>query len=279
MRNLTLITLASACLCAPATAQTITVQPGDTLSIIAAAQLGNVGRWRDICVVNRAVIGGDCNTIRPGMQLRLPGPNEVGLALPAAPAPDPTPEPEPAPQDTPAPVAEPVEETAQEPVAEAAPARQDIVPADLENGEVVYNFAAMEDVIFNASAPYSAGRTDQSDYVSLAGNAADAPSDGQPGIWLQLDEAFEQAAIGRSVQIDALVRLSSPGTFAMSYSTGDVDSGWQTLSVDEAFGTISFQFDIPDGPGTPGDFLGVLPDPDNTGQTLDISFLAVTIIE
>ena len=50
------------------------VQPGDTLSTIAAKLYGDVapGAWRAIWEANRETIGDDPNRIRPGMRLTLP---------------------------------------------------------------------------------------------------------------------------------------------------------------------------------------------------------------
>ena len=54
-------------------AQTVTVQPGDALSIIAERELGTVGAWRELCKVNSVLLNGNCNLIEPGMVLQLPG--------------------------------------------------------------------------------------------------------------------------------------------------------------------------------------------------------------
>lgn len=55
---------------APTAARAYTVQPGDTLSDI-AARLG-IADWRRLYEVNRGVIGPDPNLIRPGQVLALP---------------------------------------------------------------------------------------------------------------------------------------------------------------------------------------------------------------
>lgn len=48
------------------------VQPGDTLSAIAASQLGDEGRWRELYDLNRDRVASP-SLIRPGVTLRLPG--------------------------------------------------------------------------------------------------------------------------------------------------------------------------------------------------------------
>jgi hypothetical protein len=58
-----------------------TVQPGDSLSSIAAALFGDSNRWHEIYDLNKDAIGPDPDVISAGMELKLPG------AAPAAPAP------------------------------------------------------------------------------------------------------------------------------------------------------------------------------------------------
>ena len=58
-------------LAAGAPAQTITVQPGDTLSAIAERELGASSAWRKLCEINEAILAGDCRRIVVGMVLHL----------------------------------------------------------------------------------------------------------------------------------------------------------------------------------------------------------------
>jgi nucleoid-associated protein YgaU len=54
------------------------VRPGDTLSGIAASQLGDEGRWRELYDLNRDRVAAP-SLIRPGMTLRLPGAGAGGV--------------------------------------------------------------------------------------------------------------------------------------------------------------------------------------------------------
>jgi LysM repeat protein len=72
---------------------TYTVQPGDTLTIIAASQHVN---WQAIYAANQAVLGPSPNLIRPGERLVIPGPG--GIAVTAA---DPRQQPQGVPQQRP----------------------------------------------------------------------------------------------------------------------------------------------------------------------------------
>ena len=51
----------------------LTVKTGDSLSAIAARELGDASRWREIYNLNKDVVGGNPNLIIPGQLLKLPG--------------------------------------------------------------------------------------------------------------------------------------------------------------------------------------------------------------
>ncbi|MFE9412387.1 transglycosylase family protein [Streptomyces sp. NPDC006704] len=51
--------------------RTYTVQPGDTLSLIARKQIGSAAAWQALYQKNRDVIGADPDLIMPGQKLRL----------------------------------------------------------------------------------------------------------------------------------------------------------------------------------------------------------------
>ena len=78
----------------PAAGPTYTIQPGDSLSLIAGRTLGDIGRWREIYDLNRDQLPNP-DVIHPGQVLKLPG-----GANTAAPAPAPAPKPAPTPAAT-----------------------------------------------------------------------------------------------------------------------------------------------------------------------------------
>lgn len=51
---------------------TYTVVKGDNLHKIAASQLGSSSRWNEIYELNKSVIGGNANLIKPGQVFKLP---------------------------------------------------------------------------------------------------------------------------------------------------------------------------------------------------------------
>ncbi|MEH0981881.1 BTAD domain-containing putative transcriptional regulator [Micromonospora sp. CPCC 205556] len=111
---------------------TYTVRRGDTLSSIAARQLGDDSRWSDIYALNRGThfprVGGtlhDPDLIRPGWILDLPADTTESTpptqrATPAPPTRQPDTRPQPAPTTAPAPSPAPTS-TADDPAATTAP--------------------------------------------------------------------------------------------------------------------------------------------------------------
>ncbi|MDO3408552.1 LysM peptidoglycan-binding domain-containing protein [Saccharibacillus sp. CPCC 101409] len=54
------------------TSKTYVVKSGDSLSKIAKLELGSSAKWNDIYSLNKSVIGGNPNSIKPGQKLVMP---------------------------------------------------------------------------------------------------------------------------------------------------------------------------------------------------------------
>jgi hypothetical protein len=67
-------------------AQSVTVRPGDTLSKIAARELGDGSRWAELCELNRSSLQGGCDELEIGTDIRLDAPPQ-GDDTTRAPAP------------------------------------------------------------------------------------------------------------------------------------------------------------------------------------------------
>jgi nucleoid-associated protein YgaU len=52
--------------------RTYTVRPGDSLSKIAKALLGDAKKWRQLYEANKDVVGSNPDLIRPGQVLKIP---------------------------------------------------------------------------------------------------------------------------------------------------------------------------------------------------------------
>ena len=52
--------------------RTYTVRPGDSLSKIAKALMGDAKKWRALYEANKDVVGGNPDLIKPGQVLKIP---------------------------------------------------------------------------------------------------------------------------------------------------------------------------------------------------------------
>ena len=53
--------------------KTYTVKPGDTLSDIAQAEMGDANRWPELYAANKEAVGPNPDLIHPGLKLEIPG--------------------------------------------------------------------------------------------------------------------------------------------------------------------------------------------------------------
>ncbi|MED7949503.1 LysM peptidoglycan-binding domain-containing protein [Streptomyces sp. BE303] len=139
---------------------TVTVKPGDSLSVIAERELGDAEAWPKLFDANKGVQAPDGerltdpDVVVPGMVLSLPGA--------ATPAPAPAPAPEPAPAPAPAPAAEPAPAPVPPP---PAPSTQVPAPAPATQAPA------------QTPAPAQAPAPGQTPAQTPAAHAEDAPSD------------------------------------------------------------------------------------------------------
>ena len=52
--------------------RTYTVKPGDTLSDIAQAEMGDAKRWPELYEANKDAVGKNPDMIHPGLELKIP---------------------------------------------------------------------------------------------------------------------------------------------------------------------------------------------------------------
>lgn len=236
-----------------ASGQTVTVQAGDSLYSIAQTHLGNGAAWPELCAQNSELLGGDCNHLNPGMVLNLPGQSRA----------------EPAPvvegELTPEGIVEPIVE----PVVTVDPLT-----------DVVYDFSVLDDGVFTAPDGFTVAHQLPDGPAQLSGNVEGEEPEHAPGISLKLPEGAEEAFSGHEIVIEILARLSKPGQINVAYSTNDVgNSGWRTFDLDTTYQRLEMRYDVPELVNGGSDYLGFLPDPLNTGQVLDISFIGISVAE
>lgn len=242
-----------------ASAETITVKRGDTLSKLAQEHLGNLDAWKELCEANKSTIGRRCNRIYPGMVLTIPGSEPAAETVTETPA-----EPE----------AAEAAEAAEAPAAPAEPA-----PTYVEgSGRYSLDLSTRSGPVFTAPDGYRNDRPQGESYEVLAGSVSPIPtSSGKPGIWLQLD-GFEQEASGQTVTVEFEIEGTAGGQIALAYSTFDVgNSGWEYFDLTGSRQTVSFEYDVPELNKGNGDFIGILPDPDGTGQTVRVYSVSATV--
>lgn len=229
-------------------AETVVVKPGDTLSQIAERELGSMERVVEICRINRKVLRYDCDYLTVGTVLTLPAQSGAPRADASA----------------------------------IVPVGEEIDRRDTLSGDFVARLSRARKHSLRVPAGYFARRRDG--FALLAGYVANASAWGAPGISLQLPDSFEKSASGRTVKVEALLRLApetvaGSGTIALVYSTADVgNSGWQIFDVGTQFTTVSFTYPVARMKQGNNDFIGILPDPKNTGQRLHVAEIAVSVV-
>ncbi|MEO0487628.1 MAG: LysM domain-containing protein [Pseudomonadota bacterium] len=319
----------------PGAAQTVVVQPGDTLAVIAARELGAASRWREICALNADVIS-NCNRISAGWELRLPvdaapaiaapvpadedpvesipepaveepeapepqevpdapesdvAPDEIEApaikpaAEPAAPAPDATPSPEPTtvapgqPTEPPAPAeSEPAQDPDPQPVADPAPAPEPQEPQEPDAPEQrIYDVPFKLPLRFEAPIDYIVARGANGGLL-MGGHLPGELTSNPPGIHLRLADDFEQEASGRIVRVAVNARSAVETTARVMYSTAEVgDSGWQDMAARPGGAVTEFTYAVPPLETGGGDFIGILPDPEDAGNLIEVLSVTVSI--
>jgi len=225
-------------------ADTVVIKPGDTVIKIAERELGNRNRFTEICSLNRNVLGGDCDRISVGMVLDLPA--RVGARKAA--------------------------------VSTAASVSLSFGDSSTLKGDFVARFTRSSGPTLNAPTGYTVTPADN--FVRLSGHVENASSQGKPGIWLQVSDSIEKAASGNVIIVDALVRMATAGgPIGLAYSTNEVgNSGWRTQEATTEFKTVSFTYQVPPMKNGGGDYIGILPDPENVDQVLYVAEISLRVV-
>lgn len=119
------------------------------------------------------------------------------------------------------------------------------------------------------------------DALVASGSVSEPSSAGRTaGLSLRLPDSLELAASGRTVRVSLLAAAADGAAVAIAYSTSEVgNSGWRTLTLSATPAVVSFDYAVPQGKPRGGDYVGILPDPQATGQSVTLYGLSVEVVD
>jgi cytochrome c2 len=122
--------------------------------------------------------------------------------------------------------------------------------------------------------------TDGSDVAVLSGVAALASPGYRPGIFLTIGEKREAELSGELLTVTVIARSAptdpEPRVFSVSYSTADVgNSGWHLFPLSREFQAYSFSYRVPSMERGQRDFIGILPDSEGRGGTVEVAAIVL----
>lgn len=106
--------------------------------------------------------------------------------------------------------------------------------------------------------------------LRLSGNVEGATSAGRTaGISFTLPPEIERQASGKTATITIVGTSEKKTAIQIAYSTNEVgNTGWRTLEVGGASDSQPFTFRVPPAVNYMGDFIGILPDPQGSGNAI-----------
>ncbi|MEX0407020.1 hypothetical protein ABGN05_15250 [Aquibium sp. LZ166] len=155
---------------------------------------------------------------------------------------------------------------------EAAPS----APSTFE-GDFVINAANVPDGTMNVPEGFTVSEV--GDALRLAGSV-EKPRPGRKtdGVSFLIPEEFEKQASGKSVTVTVFGSSEDGKEIKVSYSTNGVgNSRWRGLPVGNEVTGPSFTYDVPPAESYDGDYIGILPDPEGTGQTFDLHAIVIDL--
>lgn len=172
---------------------------------------------------------------------------------------------------------EPMEVTEEE-ATEEMPEEEAVVAmaAETETGEMMATFemAGQElvDALMTANEDYSVNSSEMG--AVLAGSAEESvTSTGRTGaVYLQVPEMFETSASASMIEMAVDLVAEADGNIAIAYSTSEVgNSGWKMLPITAGENTVTMTYAVPAMKNGNGDYFGIQPDPEATGQTITVT--------
>jgi len=118
----------------------------------------------------------------------------------------------------------------------------------------------------------------------LITSAEEAPksSGATHGVFMQVSEAFEEAASGQQVRIRITARSAPKNgseSFGVAYSTHEVgNSGWHRFQAAPEFQSQSFEYSVPPMQEGRGDFVGIWADTSGSGRALIVESVTLEVL-
>ncbi|MBF9045513.1 LysM peptidoglycan-binding domain-containing protein [Rhodobacterales bacterium LSUCC0031] len=119
------------------------------------------------------------------------------------------------------------------------------------------------------------------DGVRVSGHVPGLYSTGTTGgAFLRLGEGFEGEAAGKTIRVTVTLSGPAGGAVAVAYSTNDLgNSGWRGITLTPEPAEHEFDYAVPPLVRGNGDFIGIDPDPEGTGQAVTVHAIRVDVFE
>lgn len=153
-------------------------------------------------------------------------------------------------------------------------------PDFIVEGETLNTFYAAQGVSFSIAGDAA----NPNAYAVLSAHVSRKQAPPSAGVFLTLPRVYKQRYAGKPINVTVTARkgrASKLESFDIAYLSTDAgSSGWQTFNLSNDFETYSFPFTPRQPSGADGtDFVGIWPDVEGEGQTLDVKRIELAIIE
>lgn len=99
------------------------------------------------------------------------------------------------------------------------------------------------------------------------------------GAFLRLEDGFEGRAAGKTIRVTLTLSGPAGGAVAVAYSTNDLgNSGWRGFDLTPEPAEHVFEYNVPPLVRGNGDYVGIDPDPEGSGQAVTIRAIRVDVL-
>lgn len=153
-------------------------------------------------------------------------------------------------------------------------------PDFVVEGETLNTFYAAQGLSFSIAGDAA----NPNAYAVLSAHVSRKQAPPSAGVFLTLPRVYKERYAGQPINVMVTARkgrASKLKSFDIAYLSTDAgSSGWQTFTLTNDFETYSFLFTPGQPSGADGtDFVGIWPDVEGEGQTVDVKRIDVTIVD